>query len=132
MILVFADHSHIDVEPLFFDDMSELQECVTNIYAVESRCATFVIKDGKENDFLNYYNRELKDHYDLLTKEQAIGLKLFGDTYKTEWVEKLLGDYLLIAIGHKSFENFKDDPMKASHAGGTEEENLINLYVINK
>lgn len=132
LVLVFADHSHIDVEPLFFDDMSELQECVTNIYAVESRCATFVIKDGKENDFLNYYNRELKDHYDLLTKEQAIGLKLFGDTDKTEWVEKLLGDYLLIAIGHKSFENFKDDPMKASHAGGTEEENLINLYVINK
>ena len=31
-----------------------------------------------------------------------------------------------------SFENFKDDPMKASHAGGTEEENLVNLYVINK
>ena len=132
LVLVFADHSHIDVEPLFFADMTELQECVTNIYAIESRCATFVIKDGKEKEFLDYYNKELKDHYDLLTKEQAIGLKLFGESEDNKWVDGLLGDYLLIAIGHKSFENFKFDPMKASHAGGTKEENLVNLYVINK
>ena len=37
-----------------------------------------------------------------------------------------------LSLGTYSFENFKSDPMIATHAGGTKEENLINLYVINK
>ena len=132
LILVFADHSHLDVLPLFFEDLTELKECVTNIYAIEARASTFVIKEGKEKQFIEYYQKHLKEHYDLLTKQQVIDLKLFGETSNNHWLEKLLGDYLLIAIGKYSFENFKQDPMLATHAGGTMEENLINLYVINK
>ena len=49
LIIVFADHSHIDVKPLFIDELEELNECVTNIYAIEPRAATFKIKEGKEN-----------------------------------------------------------------------------------
>jgi predicted AlkP superfamily pyrophosphatase or phosphodiesterase len=132
LILVFADHSHIDVEPIFFEDLTELKNCVTNIYAIEARTASFVLKEGKEKEFLNYYKNHLSQHYDLLTKEKAINSQLFGLTNNNYWLEKLLGDYVLIAIGKHSFENFKLDPMKATHAGGTEEENLINLYVLNK
>lgn len=132
LVIVFADHSHIDVEPLFFDDLHEFKECVTTIYAIEPRAANFNVKKGKEKEFFQYYENNLKDHYDLLTKEQVINMKLFGDTTDIHWLDKLLGEYLLIAVGHKSFENFKDHPMKASHGGGTAEENLINLYIINK
>lgn len=132
LIIVFADHSHIDVKPLFIDELEELNECVTNIYAIEPRAATFKIKEGKENKFLSYYENNLKNHYDLLTKKEVIDQQLFGPTKDNYWLEKLLGDYLLIATGPFSFENFVDDPMIASHGGGTEEENLINLYVINK
>lgn len=132
LVIVFADHSHIDVQPLFFDELHELKECVTSIYAIESRAANFNIKDGKEKDFLAFYEKNLKEHYDLFTKKEVIDMKLFGDSEDTSWLEKLLGEYLLVAIGHKSFENFKNRPMKASHGGGTKEENLINLYVINK
>ena len=28
LVIVFADHSHIDVEPLFFNDLHEFKECV--------------------------------------------------------------------------------------------------------
>ena len=132
LVLVFADHSHVDVLPLFFEDLTELKECVTNIYAIEARAATFVVKEGKEKDFLSYYENNLKEHYDILTKQEAIDSELFGKTKDNSWLDKLLGDYILIAIGKYSFENFKDDPMIATHAGGTQEENLINLYVINK
>ena len=131
LILVFADHSHLDVLPLFFEDLHELKECVTNIYAVEARASTFIIKEGREEAFLKYYNENLKEHYDLLTKQEVIDNKLFGSTNDNKRLEALLGDYFLIAIGTYSFENFKFDPMVATHAGGTKEENLINLYVIN-
>ena len=114
------------------EDLHELKECVTNIYAVEARASTFVIKEGKEEAFLKYYNENLKEHYDLLTKQEVIDNKLFGLTNDNKWLEALLGDYFLIAIGTYSFENFKFNPMIATHAGGTKEENLINLYVINK
>ena len=65
-------------------------------------------------------------------KQEVIDNKLFGLTNDNKWLEALLGDYFLIAIGTYSFENFKFNPMIATHAGGTKEENLINLYVINK
>ena len=132
LILVFADHSHIDVKPLFWADLDEFKQYVTNIYAIESRAASFIVKEGCKEQFLNYYENHLKEHYDLLTKKEVINQKLFGETCDNKWLDQLLGDYLMIAIGEYSFENFKIDPMIATHAGGTEEENLINLYVINR
>lgn len=132
LILVYADHSHIDVSPIFFADLKELHECVTTIYAIEARCASFDVKEGKKEKFLEFYKNNLEPYYDILTKEEAIEMSLFGMTKSAEWVEKHVGDYLLIAVGKSSLENFKLDPMIATHGGGTKEENLINLFIINK
>ena len=42
-----------------------------------------------------------------MTKEEVIDKQLFGPTKDNKWLEALLGDYFLIAIGIYSFENFK-------------------------
>lgn len=132
LVLVFADHSHILVEPIFYNDCLELKECVENIYSIESRCASFKLKNGKNAEFLEYYDKFLSNDFDIISKEDAIKNQIFGLTSSNAWLNRLLGDYILIAIGGRSFEPCKNDPMKSTHGGGTEEENLVNLYAFNK
>lgn len=132
LVLVFADHSHILSEPIFFDELNELNNIVKNVYAIEARAAAFFVKEGQNESFEKYYEENLKNYYDILTKDEVINSELFGPTNDTKFLDELMGDYLLIAIGNKSFDMDHKEPMKSHHAGGTIEENLINIYALNK
>lgn len=132
LIIVISDHSHVDVRSIYYDNHPGLKKCVESVFSIEARCASFRVRKGKEQDFLDYYNKHLKNDYDILTKQQVIDTELFGPTKDLKFINEFVGDYVLIAIGDRTLELFKKNPMVATHGGGTIEENLINVYIFNQ
>ncbi len=137
LILVLADHSLIDIENCYIDEHLDFYSCLEDNYSIESRCASFRIKPGKDNEFLYLFDKYYSDNFLLLSKDLALSTNLFGKGEPHPLIKDSLGDYIAIAKNSKSFAyplKLFDYPIifKATHAGGTSEESLIYLSVINQ
>ena len=103
---------------------------------LEKRAPSFFVKKGKEKEFENLFNKYYGEHFELLTKQEAFDMNLFGEGKAARGVEDVLGNYLAIAIDECSLFASKElkhmDFFKGHHAGGTKEERLIDISVFNK
>ena len=69
----------------------------------------------------------------LLSKEEALSRKIFGEGNKHPFVEETLGDYIAISLDEYTFlyhYNEEETLMMAHHAGGTKEETQLYMYLI--
>lgn len=133
IIFIFADHSHTDVSPIYLEDYKDFLETVEGCFFIEPRCASFNVLDENKEEFIRLFNKYFSKYYILYTKDEFLKRKYFGIAKNSNKGEKLLGDYILVATGHKNFQwDKKLWPFKANHAGGLKEENLINIYCLNK
>ncbi len=85
---------------------------------------TFFVKPGMKTRFERLFNQVFGDCYELLTREQVMSIKLFGEGTPHPRTGGFTGDYLAVANGNVSiqFSNPTDDIFKAAHAGMTEDE----------
>ncbi len=136
LVVITADHGHIDSEGLHLKDFPKLMECFKRLPSVEPRCINMFIKDDMHNQ-LKEECLKLSNDFDLYTKEEFINSDFFNKGKMHFKINDFLGDYILIAKGKYFFFGHKPvDPtlppleFKSMHAGSTELEMEIPLIII--
>ena len=133
IVIVLADHGHINCEEIILSDYEDIFNTLDGDIWIEGRMCSFKIKEGKEKDFEELFNRYFCDNFILKTKEEVINEKLFGDGTPNKYFESSLGDYFALAVGNKYFKYTKEgDYFKSAHAGFTIDEMEIPLIIIDK
>ena len=136
LFILLADHGHINVK--FYDvcEHDDLYSLFDKPMTLEKRAPSFFIKEGKEKEFEQLFNKYYGEHFELLTKEEAFNINLFGEGKAARGAKDVLGNYLAIALDECSLYASKElkhmDLFKGHHAGGTKEERLIDISIYNK
>ena len=133
LFILLADHGHVNVE--FFDicDHNDIYSLLAKPITLEKRTPSFFVKEGKQKEFESLFNKYYGPYFELLTKEEAFSIKLFGEGEAAKDVESVIGDYLAISISKYGLFASKEmahiDTFKGHHAGGTQEERLVDIHV---
>ena len=97
--------------------------------------SNFFVKPEKKVQFETEFNRQLGKDFMLLTKEQVLERKLFGEGVPHKKVDDFLGDYLAVAIGNISIDHELPswrNVHKGQHAGLTVDEMTVPLIVVER
>ena len=136
LFIFLADHGHINVKFLDVCDHEDFYSLLSKPMTLEKRTPSFFVKEGKNKEFQELFNKYYGEHFELLTKEEAFKIKLFGEGQMAKGVEDVLGEYIAISIDEYSLYASKEfkhmDIFKGHHAGGTVQERLIDISIFNK
>lgn len=134
-VFVIADHGMKDVKFYDMNEHPDLIKLLDQPITIEKRCINFKIKDGKQEQFKELFNKYYGEHYTLISVEDALKDKLFGDAEPCKESLYFLGDFIGLATDEVSLEVSKKKkkrvPFKAHHAGTTLDELLISIIGIN-
>lgn len=133
IVIVIADHGHIDVTDIVLKDYPDIFNMLTRNTSIEGRACNFFVQEEKKDEFIKLFNEYFGKDFKLYTKEQVIENNIFGTGKSHERFEDSLGDFLAIGITNKYFRYDENSVLfKSTHAGSTDEEVYIPLIVINK
>ena len=132
LVIVTADHGHIDTRGVALTDYPKLCECLLRLPSIEPRALNFFIKPGMEEQFASEFNRRFSDKFLLLTKEEVLEKKLFGECAEHVNFRGMLGDYLAVATADLCIYGTREeaDFFIGAHAGITAEEMTIPLILV--
>ena len=132
LVIVTADHGHIDTKGVALVDYPKICECLTRLPSIEPRALNFFIKPGMEEQFVSEFNRKFSDSFMLFTKAEVLEKKLFGRGAEHPAFRDMLGDYLAVATGDLCIYNTREeaDFFIGAHAGLTEDEMTIPLILV--
>lgn len=128
LIVVTADHGHIDNEQVMIRDYPQLTECLEHLPSLEPRVLNLFVKPEKEEFFIAEFNRLFGDRFDLLSMDEAIERDLFGTGTHHPMFRPMLGNYIAIATGDLSIMTV-EEAFVSMHGSLTEDEMLIPLIV---
>jgi len=128
LIIVTADHGHIDTEYAVLQDYPQVCDCLIRMPSLEPRVLNFFVKEDKKETFEKEFKREFGDKFLLMPMEQVLEKKLFGTGKQHENFRAMLGDYLAIATDNLTIY-FNDERWVTMHGSLTEDEMLIPLIV---
>ncbi len=131
LIIVTADHGHIDNRQVWLRDYPQLHECLEREPSLEPRVLNLFVKPEKEDFFVQEFNKTFGDDFDLLPVEEVIRRKLFGNGKPHPNFRSMLGNYLAIAKGNLSIMTV-NETFIGMHGSLTEDEMLIPLIVFDK
>ena len=131
-MIVTADHGHMDSKGVSITDYPSIMECLVRMPSIEPRALSLFVKEGKRKQFECEFQKEFGKKFLLWTKEQTLHSNIFGVGIKHPHFEKMLGDYLAIAIDDLSIYNTKKeaDFYIGIHAGLTQDEMEIPLIIV--
>jgi len=132
IIFVIADHGLVTTKTINLkNDMPKIYDMLKRTTTLESRATGIKLKNKKLlSEFKRQFDVCLRDDFHLLSREEVMNSKLFGEN-PNEYLMDTVGDYLLIAKGDKVINYDDMSPIfKASHAGLTTDEILVPLIVI--
>lgn len=134
LVIVTADHGHMDSEGVALVDYPEIMECLVRMPSIEPRALNLFVKEGKREKLELEFRKAFGDKFLLLTKEQVLERKIFGIGKEHSNFQEMLGDYLAVAIDDLSIYNTREeaDYFVGVHAGLTEDEMLIPLIVVER
>lgn len=131
LIIVTADHGHIDTDSVMLQDYPEIYDCLIRMPSLEPRVLNFFVKEEKKEFFEKEFRKEFGDKFLLMPMEEALDKKLFGTGKHHENFRSMLGDYLAIATSNLSIF-FYDEQTLSMHGSVTEDEMLIPLIVFER
>ena len=132
LIIVMADHGLIDTTTLYLEDYPKIQEMLVRRPSIESRAVNLYVKDEYKKVFAKEFNKVFGKDFLLLTKEQILDKKLFGNGQKNPRIDDVVGDYMAFGISDKALEWEKVGfLLEARHAGLTKEEMEVPLFIID-
>ena len=135
VFIIFADHGHINVKYFDICGHDDLYSLLSKRMTMEKRTPGFYVKNGKEKEFEELFQKYYGEYFELLCKEDVLKTELFGKGKPAPGVTGMFGDY--IAIAKKEYGMYASKEMrhaglhKGHHAGGTAEERLIDVSIIN-
>lgn len=132
LVIVTADHGHIDSRGVCIKDYPSITECLVRMPSVEPRALNLFVKEGMEERFESEFKRFFGDDFILMKKREVIDKNLFGDGEEHPCFRSMLGDYLAVATGDLTVFNTEWEAarFKSVHAGLTEAEMTVPLIVI--
>ncbi len=133
IFILLADHGHINYTLLDMSEHEDLCSLLSKPLSMEKRTVSMFVTKGKEADFVALFNKYYGNSFELLSKKEALDIGLFGLGEPATGVIDCIGDF--IAIAKKEFGlhiprelNYKEH-FKGHHAGGTNEERLIDISI---
>lgn len=133
VVIILADHGHIDTEYYFLDDYPEIKNMLERTISIEPRAVSFKVKQECLKQFKNEFNKYFNKDFYLYTKEDIINNKIFGTGNNNTHFEEAIGDFIAIAKSNKSIlDNKVDHTLLSLHAGLTDREMLIPIIVKEK
>ena len=134
LIIVTADHGHMDSKGVTITDYPRIMECLVRLPSIEPRALNLFVREDKREQFEREFLKEFGDKFLLWTKRQVLDAHLFGMGKEHKFFHDMLGDYLAIAIDDLTIFNTREEAEHfiSVHAGMTEDEMTIPLIVIPK
>ena len=133
LFILLADHGHINVEFLDMCEKEDIYSLLSKPISLEKRAPSFFVKEGKKEEFKKLFNQYYGKHFELLSKEEALNIKLFGEGTRAKGVTDILGDFIAISLDKYGLFASKElahyTAFKGHHAGGTKEERLIDISI---
>lgn len=128
VVIVVADHGHLNVEPIFLTDYPDIYSLLERTTSLEQRAVSFKIKEENKELFEELFNKYFGEFFKLYKKQDIIDSKLFGDGEENEIFDLALGDYIAIAENsNKCLLVEGDELLKSQHAGYTDDEIYVPL-----
>ena len=132
VVIVLADHGHIQVEPIYLNDYPEVVNMLERTPSIEQRAVSFKVKEGLQDKFKEKFQELLGEYFSLYDKEEVINSQLFGDGKPNLLFNSAIGDFIAIAENsNKCLISEGDRVLFSHHAGYTEEEIVVPLIVID-
>lgn len=131
LLIVIADHGHINTGYKILSDYPDLIQMLKCPISIESRAACFHVKDEYKKAFPKMFKDIFGDDFVLLSNQEIIEQKLFGDGTLHQRFEDFIGDYLAVAVADKGMVYWHESKQYLSnHAGMTENEIMIPFIAI--
>ena len=132
LLLITADHGHIDGNNLCILDYPEVLSCLKRLPSIEPRALSFFVKEDCMDRFPAVFKEAFGGDFLLLTKEEVLNSKLFGPYKDREGLCDMIGDFLACGITNTTVfaTHIEAQMMPGVHAGMTPEEYSIPLIVV--
>ena len=135
VFLAFADHGHINVKYLDICEHEDLYSLLRLPLSFEKRTPTFFVKEGKNEEFKTLFNKYFGQHFDLMSKEEVLEGRMFGEGIINFKAVQFIGDFVATSKDQYCLYASKEmkymDFFKGHHAGNTKEEMLIDVTAYN-
>ena len=127
-VFVIADHSQINAKWFCLCDYPDLQGLLKHPHSIEGRCASFMVKDGKQNDFRKLFKEHFGDHFLLMDHDEFLNSGLLGTGVPHPRTDGFVGDFVAVSTDEYCIgETHEDAEMIGIHAGLTKEEMEVPL-----
>lgn len=127
LLLVTADHGHIDIASRFLPDYPDLADMLECPPSIEARALAFFVKPGRKAAFEEAFRARFGEEFLLFSREEAVQSGLFGPGVPHPRFRDSLGDYLAAATGNTALFLRHDQAFRGFHAGLTKKEMLVPL-----
>lgn len=133
IVFVVADHGLINIENIHLSDYPILVNMLERTPSLEQRSTSFKVKEEYKEEFKIEFNKYLGQYFTLLSKQEVLDLKLFGEGNANDNFEYAIGDYISIATtSNKALISENDWPLASQHAGLFDDEIYVPLIMIDK
>lgn len=130
LVISLADHGMCDCTEAVLPE--EFKKVVGNAMSIECRATSLIVKEEDREEFIRLYNEYYAKDFELYTKDEVIEKRLFGlMDYESPVFRRLIGDYIMVAVGNRTINLLGSNPNRGDHAGGTKEEMEIVMSVYN-
>lgn len=131
LLIITADHGHIDTEYIYLCDYPDLFDLITSNVWLEGRCCAFNVTDKTLFDKL--FNKYFSSYFKLMSKDEVIESKIFGLNNENKYFCDSIGDFIALAKSDKIFKYKRGGHIfKSNHAGFTEDEMYVPLIMVRK
>ncbi len=132
LVIVTADHGHMDSDGVAIVDYPKIMECLVRMPSIEPRALNLFVKEGYEKQLEQEFEKEFGDKFILLTKSEVKEKKLFGTGEEHTQFDSMLGDYLAVAVDTLTIYNSREEKEQyvGVHAGLTDQEMRIPFIAI--
>lgn len=133
LIIITADHGHINTRYECVSEHPELEKMLYRPVSVECRAAAFYVKEEYNSEFRGAFWKAFGDGFLLLSREEVIERKLFGEGMEHLKFREFIGDYLAVSISDKGIvQTPRSQQLLSNHAGMTEKEMQVPFIVVSK
>lgn len=128
IVIVIADHGHVNIDNnidmLNYKDFNDTLRLPINI---EGRTPNFFVKENREKEFVELFNKYFSEHFYLYTKEEIRNSKIFGDN-EIEGLWDTFGEYIAIAKDNTTLTD--DKVFLISHHGGPSDDEIYVPLIV--
>ncbi|AIO19314.1 Type I phosphodiesterase / nucleotide pyrophosphatase [Candidatus Izimaplasma bacterium HR1] len=132
LVITIADHGLTNIKETILYDYPDVTDLLKRKPSIEPRAANFFVKDGKQKEFKENFNKHFSNHFKLYTKQEFLDSKLLGEGTPHPKLDEFLGDFFAISISEYMFIFDKSSNYIGHHAGLSKDEMIVPLIMYSK